>query len=416
MPDLLLIGVGCMGRPYAAAARRLGVRVRAVEAGPGVRAVADLVDVVHLAPGDSDEALAAAAYAAVEAQRPDAVLAFSEQHVLAAALVQDTLGLPGPSLHAAVLSRNKALQRARFGALGLRQPGHLVVERLRDAAAWAAARGPVVVKPLSGTGSDGVELLADAAAFASAAERRGGEGPVLVEEAVEGPEYSWEALVRDGEVWFRNVTAKETTGPPEFVELAHRAPARLDRAAAAQVERLALGVLAGLRMRSGLVHLEFRLTAEGPTIMEVAVRTPGDFIMEVLGLAYDVDLFELTVRVALGLPLPEPPAGPVREAASCWLVAPPGVVTAVQGLDATAAHPNVHRVEAEVAPGDVVGPLRCWSERVASAVVAAGSREELEDTLAFVRRTLVVATRPGRAELAACASGVSASWPAALSG
>lgn len=393
MPDLLLIGVGCMGRPYVTAARRLGVRVRAVEAGSGVAAAAPLVDEVHPARGESEEELAEAACAAVQERRPHGVLAFSEQHALAAALVQDTLGLPGPSLHATRLSRNKALQRARFAALGLLQPEHLVVEWLRNAAEWAAARYPVVVKPLASTGSEGVELLSDAAAFASAAQRRRGERALLVERAVEGPEFSWDALVRDGEVWFRNVTAKETTGPPQFVELAHRAPAVLGPAEAAAVDRLAAGVIAGLRMRSGLVHLEFRISALGPSIMEVAVRTPGGFIMDVLGLAYDVDLFEMTVRVALGRPLPAPPRGAVRHAASCWLVAPPGVVTAVTGVPEACAHPNVRRAEAEVAPGDVVRPLRSWSERVASAVVAAASPAELEDSVAFVRRTLKVQTR-----------------------
>ena len=50
------------------------------------------------------------AAAAAMACTQSGVLAFSEPHVLGAALVQDEYGLPGPSLRAAVTSRNKALQ------------------------------------------------------------------------------------------------------------------------------------------------------------------------------------------------------------------------------------------------------------------------------------------------------------------
>jgi biotin carboxylase len=394
MPELLLIGVGCMGRPYVTAAERLGARVRVIESSTGAIAAAEIASEVRAAPGELEEALAGTAYACAAERVPNAVVAFSEEHVLAAALVRDMLALPGPSLHASVLSRNKALQRGCFAAAGLRQPDHLVVECLREARHWVSARFPVVIKPLSSTGSEGVELVADPRAFAVAAARRVDHGPVLVETAIRGPEYSWEGLVRDGHVWFSNVTAKETTGPPQFVELVHRAAASLGEDTAAEVDRLAAGVIAAMRLSSGLVHLEFRLAESGPTIMEVAVRTPGDFIMEVLGLTYGVDLFEMTLRVALGLTLPDPPSDPVRYAASCWLVAPPGVVTAVHGLDEVRAHTGVHHAEIEVTAGAVVEPLRSWRERVGSVVVVADTRAELERSLSFVRRTLTVHTRP----------------------
>ena len=44
--ELLLVGVGMMGRPYVAAARRLGLRVRAIEAQDWAGTIEDLVDAV----------------------------------------------------------------------------------------------------------------------------------------------------------------------------------------------------------------------------------------------------------------------------------------------------------------------------------------------------------------------------------
>jgi biotin carboxylase len=392
MQELMLVGVGRMGRPYVDAARRLGLRVRAVEAATRAAAVAGEVDAVHPCRGELDELWSEAAHAAALAGTPHGVVAFSEPQVMAAALLQDALGLPGPSLRAAVLSRNKALQRGRFAAHGVRQPDYIVTDDLAAGTEWALARLPVVVKPLSSSGSAGVELVADADAYHEVAARRAAERPLLVETAVDGPEYSWEALVRDGEVWCANTTAKETTGPPHFVEVAHRTAAELAPGVARQVDELAAGVLTALGMRTGLVHLEFRLADAGPTLMEVAVRTPGDYLMEILSLTYDVDWFELVVRSALALPLPDPPQGPVRYAASYLPIAAPGVVTKIRGLAEVAAHPCVARAALKVVEGQTVAPLRSSAQRVGHVLLAADCPRELEAALAYVRETLVVCT------------------------
>ncbi|WP_222928309.1 ATP-grasp domain-containing protein [Cellulomonas telluris] len=388
---LLMVGVGRMGRPYVDAARRLGVRVHAVEAAERAALVEPLVDGVTLVEGGADEAWARAAWAAAAGERPAGVVAFSEVHVLAAALLQDALALPGPSLHAATLSRNKALQRGRFAAVGVPQPDFAVVDdpaRLRD---WARPRLPVVLKSLSSAGSAGVELMATVDDLDDALARRAGEGRFVVEDRLEGPELSWEAVVVDGAVVVENVTAKDTTGAPHFVETAHRTGIVLDPPTAGQVGALARGVLDGLGMVTGLVHLELCLTRSGPAVIEVAVRTPGDFIMDLLGLTYGTDWFELVVRAALGRPLPPVPVAPAAYAAS-WFATPEGRVIAVDGVEAVGAQPHVVEVEITCRPGDVVGPVRSSGDRSGHVVVCAPTPQERDAALALVRDTLVIRT------------------------
>ncbi|HEV2377231.1 MAG TPA: ATP-grasp domain-containing protein [Streptosporangiaceae bacterium] len=393
MQELLLVGVGRTGPPYLAAARRLGVRVHLVELPERAALVGDQVERVTLCRGTSDELWAEAASAAARTWRPDGVLAFSEPHVLGAALVQDELGLPGPSLRAAVLSRNKALQRGRFAAAGIGQPDYLITDRLADARPWAQARMPVVIKPLSSAGSIGVELVPDTTAYLAAAERRGPEGRLLVEQAVAGPEYSWEALVREGKVWFANLTAKETTGPPQYVEVAHRVAADVDERTRALVTEFGSAVLEALGMQTGIVHLEFRLTPDGPVVMEIAVRTPGDCLMDLLGLCYGVDWYELAVRLALGLELPPAPQEPTCFAASYLPIAAAGTVTAVQGLAEVQAWPGVVEATVTVSPGDVIAPARSSDGRVGQVVLTASSRTGLETSLQEVRQRLQVVTQ-----------------------
>lgn len=347
-----------------------------------------------LCQGDSDELWAEAAWAAVAQCRPDGVVAFSEPQVIAAAMITDELGLPGPSLRAAAISRNKALQRGRFAAAGICQPQYLITDQLDDASEWVAARLPVVIKPLSSAGSVGVELVPDAAGFTEVAERRAGEGRLLVEKAVDGPEFSWESLVVDGEVWFANLTAKETTGPPNFVEIAHQSAAPLGDLDRVQIDQFGASVLRAIGMRTGLVHLEFRMSPAGPAVMEIAVRTPGDHLMDLLGLTYGLDWFELVVRVALGEPLPDAPVGPIRYAASYLPIAPAGTVIAINGLDEVRTHRAVVEAGINVAPGGQVAAASSSYQRVGQVILAADDRDELATALAQIRHTLVVLTRP----------------------
>ncbi|MEU2049849.1 DabC, partial [Streptomyces albidoflavus] len=142
------------------------------------------------------------------------------------------------------------------------------------------------------------------------------------------------------------------------------------------------------------VHLEFRLTRSGPAVMEVAVRTPGDYLMELCSLTYGIDWFEMVVRLTTGMELPPAPEGPVRYAASHFVISDPGQVVAVDGLEEVLAHPAVEDAAFKVAVGDVVPRTSSSLQRTGYAVLAADSPEEREEAIAFVRRTLSVKTVP----------------------
>ena len=400
--ELLLVGAGVQGAPYIRAARALGARVRLIEAERHLSRLADDLDEAIIVPGGTDEDWAAVACAAAARRKPDGVLAFNEPQVMAAALVQDEWDLPGPGLRAATISRNKGLQRARFGASGVPQPEYLVVEEIAEARDWALARLPVVVKPLSSAGSAGVEQITDAASFDRLALRRAGRR-LLVETMATGPEYSWEGLVRDGVIVFGNVTEKETLGPPGFVEVGHRAGHRFAPPRQVRVDALVDGVVAGLRMGSGIVHLEFRWTATGPVLIEVAVRTPGDYLMDVVSLTAGIDLYDAAVRLALGLPLDAlVPATSgagggwtaAAYAASWMVVAEPGRIAAVEGIEEVRRHPGVVRARLRRQVGDVVAPLRSSEDRVGHVLVSAPSVRQRDAALAFARRHLRVRTEP----------------------
>lgn len=389
-PRLLLVGMGTQGRQYLRSAHDDGVAVSILD---HESTFSDQEVQAMLCPGDrtyvvregaGTEEWLAAAGAAVAQAPPDGVLALSEPHVLPTAILAAELGLPGPGLRAALISRNKFMQRETWRRAGLCQPDYCLASDGASAATWAAGRFPVVTKPLDQAGSQGVRIVSGDSELQAWVDAESGGRPFLCEELVSGPEYSCEILLCGGEPLFTNITAKLTTPPPYFVEIGHRVPARCGAQAADAITRLATEATAAIGMQAGIAHVEVRVTDESPRLMEVAVRTPGDFIMDIIGLAAGVDLFGSLVAISLGR-APKIASAP-RGAACVWFPDPPaGSVAPVEALRATADLPGVVRVDVWAEPGSLVEPLRWSHDRVGSVVVRAADDHELDDRLAKVR-------------------------------
>ncbi|MFJ4230564.1 ATP-grasp domain-containing protein [Cellulosimicrobium cellulans] len=305
---VLLVGLGSQGRAYLTAARRLGLDVLVVDRAPSLaspktrRILDDSVTVIPVRDVALPTDWYLAARDACEARPPIGVVAFSEDHVVPAALIATERGLPGPGLHAALVSRDKSLQRSLFQVAGICQPRWVHTSETEEALAWLADHDRAVAKPVDRGGSSGVRLVTSAAELVAWHEAEQ-PGTFLLEEFVQGPEFSVELLVREGTVLFANVTAKATTRPPVFVETGHTAPADISVDLWSTLVSAGTDVVGALGMATGIAHVELRASHQGPAVMEVAVRTPGDHIMETVGAAWGTDMFENVVRLACGLPI-----------------------------------------------------------------------------------------------------------------
>jgi biotin carboxylase len=395
---LLMVGCGWLGQPYLRRVHGRGLQVSVLDS---EATLAWDPDGSELEPGDTrrlvantdDEAWIAAAADALREDGPMAgVLPFSEPHVRAAALLAEELGLPGPGVRAAWTSRNKYLQRALFSRHGLAQPAYHLARDVTGACRWAAGRYPVVLKPLSESGSVGVRVAGDPRELAAWCAERDPGTAFLVEQYLPGQEYSVEAIVDRTVVAFSSITRKTTTPPPFFVELEHRVPAGCDASATDMVSDVLSEVVRAMGIGSGIVHLEFRLEPTGPHIMEVAVRTPCDHIMDVVQCATGIDLYDAAIAVACG----ESPkvCATVQRAACAWYpVVPPGVVTSVDGIDEVSQFEGVRYVYCDVTAGDRVHPFRSSEERVSAALVEASDLATLDARLGRVQRELRISTR-----------------------
>jgi biotin carboxylase len=396
-PRLLLVGMGNMGRPYVLRAHRRGYAVTVVDNPGGLGSATeeglfDDYDRLHEVRGSGDDLWFAAAAAAAEEDEVDGIVAFSESHVFAAALLADRLGLPGPSLVAATVSRNKSFQRAVFHRAGLAQPDAKLMTSVSAAVDWSRGRYPVVVKPLDAAGSCGVKVVSNHQELEDWVSSDIQGGHFLCEQFLNGPEFSCEVLVDDGTVVFENVTSKFTTDPPFCVELGHLVPARCSSAEREAIVETTRAATRAMGVRSAVAHVEVRLVDSVPHVIEVAVRTPGDHIMDIIRLATGVDLFDCVVAVMCG---ERPPTKPTRHESACvWYPQfEPDTVVPVEALRAAATLPGVSGLDLTVKPGEVAAPLRCSFDRVAGYVLNGRDAAELDENLSAVQSAVETALK-----------------------
>jgi len=321
--------------------------------------------------------------AAAAGEEFDLVLGVREMAQAATAEIAAALGLPGNPPHAVHRVRNKDLCRAALAEAGFRQPQ---VRLCRDAAEAAEflrqVGGPWVVKPRDQMGSEGVSRVNDAAGLVRAIAELPTPGPFLVEQFVEGPEYSVEGVFLDGVPTVLAVTEKEKSEPPYFVELGHVLPAPLPADTSERIGKEVGAALLALGLRYGLFHVELWLSPDRIVLGEVHVRNGGGWIHRMLAHAIPgLEMFGLVYDNALGRPVPEVTA-PTRGAAARFLTAPPGRLIAIEGWDEVLDNPAVLYAELTVRPGELIRPLRSGEDRLGAIVVGAANAE---DARALVR-------------------------------
>ncbi|MGW5049833.1 ATP-grasp domain-containing protein [Actinokineospora sp. NPDC004072] len=333
---------------------------------------------------------------AAAGQRFDVVLGVREFAQVATAEVAAATGAPGNPPEAVRTVRAKDRCRAALAAAGLAQPAVALCADRADAERFLKTTGgPWVVKPRDSMGSEGVRKVTGLDDLPEAiAALPEGAAPFLVEEFVDGREYSVEGVFLGGEPVVLAVTEKQVLDPPVFVEVGHVLPAPLPEEARAEFERATTTALGVLGLRFGAFHVELWHTAAGVVLGEVHVRNGGDWIHRLLEHAIPgFELFGVLYDDALGTPVDRAALRPTRGAAVRFLTPPPGELVRVDGWDAVLDHPAVLHAGLYVSPGETIPAITDSHARVGEIVVGADTAQEaaalarkLADGVGFVVR------------------------------
>ena len=235
--------------------------------------------------------------------------------------VAGRLGLVCNSLESTKLSTNKHMMRQAFEKHGDPSPRSFIISDLNDLDG-ISINPPYIVKPLDRSGSRGITLVNDPKDLEMAievAKKHGFIKKALVEEFVQGDEYSIECVSWNGNHTLLTATKKYTTNAPHFVETAHFEPGITDHDLLDKIQQIVFHALDSLQIKYGASHTEIKISKEKDIIIiEIGGRMGGDFIgSHLVRLSTGIDYLKSVVDCALGqapdlTPLPHYIAAGVR--------------------------------------------------------------------------------------------------------
>lgn len=219
--------------------------------------------------------------------------------------VAEKLGLPGNSLECTKKSTNKYEMRKAFKEAGVATPGFEIVSSPEDIEKLSDMEYPLIVKPTDRSGSRAItkiykkEELEEAI---SKAIENSFEKKAIVEEYIEGNEFSAEGITYNGEHKFLTITRKATTGAPHFIETGHIEPAGLSKDMEEKIYNELTKALTALQITNSATHSEFKITPNGDIrIIEIGARMGGDCIgSDLVQISTGYDFIKMVIDVAMG--------------------------------------------------------------------------------------------------------------------
>lgn len=292
--------------------------------------------------------------------------------------INDEMHLHGVSRDIAVRATNKHLMRKAFEAYGAPSPKSFCTDKVDEGYnLFLSIGGKAILKPSRNSGSRGIAEIEPGLPFTefeqlfqrSKDESR--DASVMVEQFVEGPEFSVEIIVWNGAVNVLQVTDKKTTEAPYFVELGHSQPSLFPEEVVTAVRDAAVKGVEALRLNDCAAHAEVKYQDGKPYIMEIGARLGGDFIStQLTHLSTGIDMVGAAIDVAMGIEpnfnLVEKPQG----VAIRYFTPAPGVVREIDGEEVL-ERPDVYDSEIYVKPGDVVREVKSSLDRSGHVIVTA---------------------------------------------
>lgn len=219
--------------------------------------------------------------------------------------VAEGLGLPCNQTKYTEIQTNKYRMREALQSVGIPCPKFILADDSFDRSMIADFRFPIIVKPTDRSGSRCVMKLESPEGIESAVAEACAvsfEKKAIIEEYIDGDEYSMETISYRGEHHYLATTKKFTTGAPHFIETSHKQPSDLSDEINDRAKKVVLKALDALHIENSAGHSEFKVDLNGNIhIIEIGARMGGDCIgSDLVYLSTGNDFIKMVIDVACG--------------------------------------------------------------------------------------------------------------------
>lgn len=378
--SILVFGVGELQRSIIRRAKLKGLFTIGID--PCADAVCkDEVDAFEIVGGQDFEGTCAV----VEKYDVKAIVtAATDKPLVMMARVAEKYGFPFYSIETAQWSTDKYQMKQRFLEGGVPCARGRLIAKAEEA---ADLYYPLIVKPRDNSGSRGVKLCRNKKELQEAMQEAlqySHLDTVLVEEFIEGQEYSIEGLHYDGKSEVIQFTEKTTTEFPYNVELAHKQPANLTEAQKDEIRQVISKIAQCMHFENCPSHTELKINKRGSFVIETSPRLGGDYITSTLvPLSTGINMEDQLLHIALGEKV-DTQAGRVEKASGvCFFCLPEGIVKKFDPqINEVTTWPGVYSFELKLKEGDEVHQITSSLNRYGEMIVLTDNRERLDGLMA----------------------------------
>ena len=242
---------------------------------------------------------------------------------------------------------------------------------------------PVIVKPRDNSGSRGVKLCRTkeelTTSMAEALENSKLD-TVLVEEFIEGPEFSIESLHHDGKSEVIQFTEKKTTEFPYNVELGHIQPANISDENKQKIREIVAKIGKALNFENCPSHTELKINERGIFVIETSPRLGGDYITSTLTpLSTGVNLEVELLKIALGESINPQPNAVQYSGVRFFAFEEDSIIKHVPNEEFVKTWPHVVDFSFILKEGDKVNRITSSLNRYGHLTLTAGNRDAIEE-------------------------------------
>jgi biotin carboxylase len=362
---IMILGAGISQLPTIQAANRLGITSVVVDGSIDAlfKSKADIFYVVDIKDHEK-------VFEIAQKEKIDGVICSGTDFPFTAAYVANKMSLPGISMSSALICSNKHLQRKELREKGFYVPNFVLIENIKEINKIRGLKYPLVIKPVDNMAARGARAVFNLAELESAyffAVNYSRSKKVIIEEFVEGMEFSIDALSFNNEVDIYAFADRHFILFPYFIENGHTCPTIIDSETRNYCETEYKKAVKSLGINIGASKGDVKLTEKGFMFGEIAARISGGFLS---GWTYPfstgINQHENLIRVHIGKS-PEP----IKEqklgfSAERLLLSIPGKVKEIINLENAKKYDGVKLIHLHIKEGSEVdfpynNALRCGS-------------------------------------------------------
>lgn len=335
-------------------------------------------------------------------EKIDGIITNSEPVLHIVSMITEELNLPAVPLNIMQLFRNKQLMRDKLNPIGLSDVKYKMCNTIEEAKNFfdELNKQKMIMKPLDNSSSRGVYTIysekdIEDYFYESLNSNRNNQS-VLLEEYIEGPEFTVDGICIDGKHTTLAISKKKHYSYNENVAYELFFSYEDDEYNYDEIRELNDKIVAASGLNFAMTHAEYKYSNGKFHLIEIAARGGGAFISTmIVPYVSGIDTTRLLINASLGINESFVQNKEYRDRVAVleFLNTPQnksGYVKAIKGLDIFENNSNIIKYELEFKVGDFIKPAMNDAERIGYYIACHKNKSELLKLMKSIDENLVI--------------------------